>query len=175
MSAGVGPTATAVAHLGSLGRAKGFGTFWGWGPWCPRPLAKASWCGKLAHWGRVEKNDFSPAEVGVGWGPCACPAHHVLRASGPRGTGSQAVRGGQEVPRGSPAGRGRNVLKQQQPKDRSLNSRFRTAHRRCRPQTPIPSSPGTQGSSSHPGLRSHNRRVRVQGLLLLGIRGWVFP
>lgn len=93
MSVWVGPTAAAVAHLGSLGCAKGFGTFWGWGPWCPHPLAKTSWCGRLACWGQVEKNNFSPAEVGVGWGPRACPAHHVLRASGPRGTGS-----GSEVP-----------------------------------------------------------------------------
>lgn len=88
VSVWAGPTAAAVAHLGSLGHAKGFGTFWGWGPWCPYPLAKASWCGKLARWGRVEKNNFSPAEVGVGSGLRACPAHHILRASGPRGTGS---------------------------------------------------------------------------------------
>ena len=144
------------------------------GPLVPAPICQSVMVWKASPLGSGRKNDFSPAEVGVGWGPRACPAHHVLRASGPRGTGGQAVRGGQEVPRGSPAGRGRNVLKRQL-KDQSLNSRFRTAHRRCRPQTPIPSSPGTQGSSSHPGLRSHSRRVRVQGLLLLGIRGWVFP
>lgn len=83
------------------------------GPLVPAPICQSVMVWKASPLGSGRKNDFSPAEVGVGWGPRACPAHHVLRASGLRGTGGQAVRGGQEVPRGSPAGRGRNVLKRQ--------------------------------------------------------------
>lgn len=111
VSVWAGPTAAAVAHLGSLGHAKGFGTFWGWGPWCPYPLAKASWCGKLARWGRVKKT--TSLQQRLEWGRGYAPVQPITSSEhqGPGGLG-RAVRGGQEVPRGSPAGRGRNVLKQ---------------------------------------------------------------
>lgn len=85
MSVWVGPTAAAVAHLGSLGCAKGFGTFWGWGPWCPHPPAKASWCGRLARWGRVKKKQLLSSRGGGGVGATrlSSPSHpQSIRAQG---------------------------------------------------------------------------------------------
>ena len=142
------------------------------GPLVPAPICQSVMVWKASPLGSGRKKRLLSSRGGGGVGATclSSPSRpQSIRAQGDWGSGSEGRAGGtKRFP-------SRQRKKCTKTTAQSLNSRFRTAHRRCRPQTPIPSSPGTQGSSSHPGLRSHSRRVRVQGLLLLGIRGWVFP
>lgn len=158
MSVWVGPTAAAVAHLGYWGVPRALGLS-GDGALVPTPTCqRPGGVEGQARWGRV-KNNFSRGGGGVG----ATPVQPITSSEhqGPGGLG-RAVRGRAG---GSPAGRGRNVLKQQQPKDQS-QSRLRTAHRSADPELPspppqvlrgkqfLPRAEVTQWEGSSPGTSS---------------------
>lgn len=116
-------------HLGTLRRvgwgAEGFGTFWLMeGPDATWPTSQSiTACVEAGSRGSGGRN-FSLGRHGSRCAPIshachlqwpnhlpkrACP-RPLLTAGGPAGSG-RAVRGGQEVPRSSHAGRGRNILK----------------------------------------------------------------
>lgn len=136
---------------------------------CPTCQSIMTW--KLVHWGWVGETTSLPIEVGnkcssiietpqLQWLSLACLEDHSSQHQGPVGL-SRAVKGDgkryQKVLKQAGAEMFYNIYNQ-----RTKKSQFKAQD--------CPLQALTQ--NSHPGLRSHNRRV--QGLLL-GIRGWVFP
>lgn len=135
---------------------------------CPTCQSIMTW--KLAHWGWVGETSL-PIEVGnkcssiietpqLQWLSLACPEDQSSQHESPVGL-SRAVKGDgkryQKVLKQAGAEMFYNIYNQ-----RTKKSQFKAQD--CPLQALIP--------NSHPGLRSHNRRV--QGLPL-GSRGWVFP
>lgn len=172
MSVWAGPTATAVAHLGSLGRV-GCQRLWYFlvmGVLMPcAPPAKASWCGswptglgwekQLLFWLRGSEwpsTARTPAALARPARP-GPPRGTPLTASRPSGLGPGSEGGRQEAPKSFQAGRGGNAVKHlHDRRTKKSQSEAQDCLLQARPQTRT-----GQGLSSRAGRGGgpHDRRA----------------